>query len=406
MRIVFVTPHLPAPPNFGGARRMYELIRYAAARHEVTTLSLMGPDDDLATAERAAIGRLVPVPVPVTSRSAPGPARRRAQLRSLASPRSFQHGFFHHPHLQRELDRLIAAGTDLVQFEFSQMGSYRVPGNLPTVLDLHNIEHRLLAQHALSGGLARRAFNRLDERKFRGEEWDAWRRASLCLATSAEDALEVERVTGRPAPIIPNGVDTSFFQRRPLTGTSPCDLIFVGALRYRPNADAVRTFVETTLPLLRARLPEVTLTVVGADPPRDLMALDGLPGVRVVGSVPDVRPWLAAAGAVVVPLAVGGGTRLKILEAFAMGRPVISTPLGAAGLEVRDREHLLLASRPEEFVASVERLLNDSSLGPRLTDAAHQLVRERYEWARIAARLDDIYRTLVNARRVPGGSRP
>src|SRR5690606_29805556 len=148
------------------------------------------------------------------------------------------------------------------------------------------------------------------------------------------------------------------------------------AMRYRPNADAARYFVEEILPRLRVMIPGVELTIVGADPPPDVVTLGELPGVRVTGTVPDVRPWMRQAGVVVVPRLSGGGTRLKILEAFAMGRPVVSTRIGVAGIEARDGEHLLLADQPEAFARAVTRLATEPGLRARLAEQAYALVRD------------------------------
>ncbi len=394
LRILFVTPYLPAPPDFGGASRMYHLIRETGRRHAVTTLSLIAPGDDPRVAE-AALGRVVPVTVPLTARMAAAPAKRLVQIRSLVSPQSFQRRFYWYAAMQRVLDRLIASESfDVVQFEFSQMGAYRVPPGVPSILDIHNIEHDVLRRIAASGSPARRLFNQIEYRKYRREEIDAWRRMRGCVATSPGDAGIVSRATRRPVEVVPNGVDLDAFSRLPLDGADPGALVFVGAMRYRPNADAARYFVEEILPRLRVTIPGVELAIVGADPPPDVVALGEMPGVRVTGTVPDVRPWMRNAGVVVVPLLSGGGTRLKILEAFAMGRPVVSTSIGAAGIEARDGEHLLLADRPEAFARAVTRLATEPGLRERLVERAYALVRDRYQWSSAAERLETVYQAV------------
>ncbi|CCF84293.1 glycosyltransferase family 4 protein [Nitrolancea hollandica] len=391
LRILFVTPYLPAPPDFGGASRMYHLIRETGRLHAVTTLSLIAPGDDPRVAE-AALGRVVAVTVPLTARMAAAPAKRLVQLRSLASPQSFQRRFYWYAAMQQVLDRLIASESfDVVQFEFSQMGAYRVPPGVPSILDIHNIEHDVLRRIAASGSPARRLFNQIEYRKYRREEIDAWRRMRGCVATSSGDAGIVSRATKRPVEVVPNGVDLDAFSRLPLDGADPGALVFVGAMRYRPNADAARYFVEEILPRLQLTIPGVELAIVGADPPPDVVALGEMPGVRVTGTVPDVRPWMRNAGVVVVPLLSGGGTRLKILEAFAMGRPVVSTSIGAAGIEARDGEHLLLADRPEAFARAVTRLATEPGLRERLVERAYALVRDRYQWSSAAERLEVAY---------------
>ncbi len=311
MKVLFVTPYLPVPPDFGGARRMFELIRGSSAFHEVLTLSLAGYSDDVSGAS-AQIGPLQIVRVPVTARGNATRSRRMLQLRSLASPHSSQFHLYHHTGFQTALDRLIVAeSVDLVQLEFSQMGSYRVGSNTPTVLDVHNVEHDLLRQMASTGSAARRLFNLIEYRKFRREEVENWQSATCCVATSRNDATIIERRTGRDVPVIPNGVDLDFFRRAPQSAIEPGHIVFTGAMRYRPNAEAATFFVHNILPLIRREFETVRFSIVGADPPSEVRELTEIPGVSVTGTVSDVRPWLDSAQVVVVPLHTGGGTRLK-----------------------------------------------------------------------------------------------
>jgi glycosyltransferase involved in cell wall biosynthesis len=397
MNILFATPYLPAPPNFGGARRMYELILGASRLDAVRSLSLTGPNDDPSAAEQA-IGPIVPVPVSVTARMAPGRQRRDAQLRSLASTHSFQYRLSHHEPFQTALDQLTARGdVDLVQFEFSQMGSYRLAAAL-SILDVHNIEHDVLRQMARSGSPARRLFNQFEYRKFRKEEIGAWRLASRCIATSALDASAIERQINGPVPVIPNGVDLDYFAALPPADASDIHIVFIGAMRYRPNADGAIWFVDRILPLIQRELPNARFSIVGADPPPSVRALTDRAGVAVTGTVDDVRPWLQGAQIVVVPLLSGGGTRLKLLEAFASQRPVVSTRTGAEGIPVRDDRELLLADDPENFARAVIALARTPELRARLTGAAIELVRANYQWSAISARLREVHEELLAER--------
>ena len=397
MKVVFATPYLPVPPDFGGARRMYELIRGARQSQDVSTVSLVDPGVDTKSAE-SQIGPMVGVRVPFTARTASTRVRRMLQLRSLASPRSSQHGLYYSPAFQETLDRQVeSTDADLVQFEFSQMGSYKVAAGRSTVLDVHNVEHELLRQIAATGSSARRLFNMIEYRKFRREEIANWKSVTRCIATSAKDATAVAVHTRNKVPVIPNGVDLDFF--RPATDSNPApgSITFVGAMRYRPNAEAAIFFVEEIFPIMRRAIPEAQFTIVGADPPALIRALDNVPGVTVTGTVPDVRPWLQSAQLVVAPLLTGGGTRIKILEAFAVGRPVVATAVGAEGIDVEDRQHLLIANNPKEFAARAIELSNDAQLRARLTENALALVRDRYQWSAIAGKLNDLHTELVEA---------
>jgi glycosyltransferase involved in cell wall biosynthesis len=165
-------------------------------------------------------------------------------------------------------------------------------------------------------------------------------------------------------------------------------LLFFGTLSYGPNADGLVWFCEQVLPRVRQSKPDVRLEVVGLDPPPRVTALGRLPGVQVTGFVPDIRPKLWSATMCVVPLLAGGGTRLKILEALAAGCPVISTTVGAEGLELMDGKHLLIADDPEEFARDVVALLESDALRHRLADAGRRAVAEKYDWQEIAPRLE------------------
>jgi glycosyltransferase involved in cell wall biosynthesis len=377
---------------------MFELIRGAGRLDVVRTLSLTGPTDNVPAAE-ADLGPVVPVPVALTARMTPDRLRRVEQLRSLTSRHSFQHQLSHHRRLQATLDELTANGSvDLVQFEFSQMGTYRLDAT-PSILDVHNIEHDVLRQMAQRGSAARRLFNQLEYRKFRREEIAAWQRASCCIATSALDATTIERLIGRPVSVIPNGVDLDYFAASPSSESTVPQIVFTGAMRYRPNAEGALWFVENVLPLIQRELPSARFSIVGADPPPIVRALADRPGVTVTGTVDDVRPWLRDAQIVVVPLLSGGGTRLKLLEAFASSRPVVSTSTGAEGIDAGDDRELLIADEPETFARATIALAQGSHLRTRLTRRALELVRARYQWSAISAQLRVVHEELLASRR-------
>ncbi len=391
VKILFATPYLPVPPDFGGARRIFELIRGAQRAHDVHTLCLARSGAETTSAE-SSIGPITAVRVPLTARDATTQQRRALQVRSLLSAHSAQRLLYVDEDYQQVLDRL-SSEVDLVQFEFSQMGGYRLSPGTPAVLDIHNVEHDLIKQMASSGSLPRRLFSILEYWKFRREEIAAWRRATCCIATSAADARVVEQATGRAVPVIPNGVDLVFFKGA--GEIEPGLIVFTGAMRYRPNVDAVRYFVDEILPLVRREIPHVRFAIVGADPTADVLALQQPPDVTVTGTVADVRPWLGRAEVVVAPLRQGGGTRLKILEAFASRRPVVSTTVGAAGIDVMHERDLLLADAPDAFAHCVIRALSDRELRTRLAENGFHLVQDRYQWSAICDELNELHERLI-----------
>jgi glycosyltransferase involved in cell wall biosynthesis len=181
-----------------------------------------------------------------------------------------------------------------------------------------------------------------------------------------------------PIRVVPNGVDTEFF-RLGTEAERPLELLFTGAMNYAPNADGVAHFCAEILPRIRAVVPDVSLSVVGRDPPPRIQSL-ARGGVTITGTVPDVRPWMNRAAVFVVPLRVGGGTRLKILEALASGRAVVSTSLGCEGLDVKHGDNILVADTPAAFADAVVRCLRDPGLRRELGARGRALVEQRYRW--------------------------
>jgi glycosyltransferase involved in cell wall biosynthesis len=274
------------------------------------------------------------------------------------------------------------------------MGYYRLPPGTVRILDEHNVEHRLLERiwrHERDP--LRRIYAYVQARKFRRDELAACRHVDAVLTTSLDDRdLLTPDVDGTPVRVVPNGVDTDFF--RPGGGQEdPVGLLFTGAMNYAPNADAVLHFCTEILPTIHASIPETSLAVVGRNPPDRIQSL-GTDRIAITGTVRDVRPWMARAAVFVVPLRVGGGTRLKILEALACGRAVVSTSLGCEGLDVTNGDDILVADTPTAFADAVVRCLRDPELRRRLGGRGRALVERRYRWDAIGHDLSDFYREM------------
>lgn len=306
------------------------------------------------------------------------------------------------PKLFDELRKMLESGRyDLVTFEFSQMAPYRrwLPNGdagPAFVLDEHNIEYEVLRRTAGGeGGSLRRLYNGINMRKLRREEWHAWRTFDGCTVTSAHDeALLLRAAPGTPTAVIPNAVDLDFFQPR-AAPAAPNTLLFFGAQNYFPNADGLRFFLQDILPLLKAAVPGAKLRVVGHTPPsfRSLSS----ESVEMVGFVEDIRVEIERAAAVIVPLRIGGGTRLKIIEAMAMGKPVVSTRQGAEGLEVTSGREVLLADEPAAFAGAVARVLKDETLARSLGAMARRLVEDKYGWEAAVQRLEQFHERVLQA---------
>jgi glycosyltransferase involved in cell wall biosynthesis len=201
---------------------------------------------------------------------------------------------------------------------------------------------------------------------------------------------------------IPTGVDTSYFQPRPDVSQQCYNLVFTGSMDWLPNEDAIRYFIEEIMPLIRQSVPDVTLTVVGRNPYPSLVALSKRnPSVIVTGRVDDVRPYMDRAAAYVVPIRIGGGTRLKIYEAMAMAKPIVSTTIGAEGLPVRHERELLLADTPESFAAAVVRLFTAEDFAQALGRRAAAAVVEQFGWERVAANFAELCAGAIESKGLP-----
>ncbi|GMG81382.1 glycosyltransferase family 4 protein [Paralimibaculum aggregatum] len=401
MRILHLTRDLPCPPVTGGQIRDFALIRRIAARHEVRLLAFCETAPD--PSDIAAMGGIC-ASAEAMVRPALGPAGLAAHLaRHLAKRRPLATAHYVYAPVEARLRAMIAESRpDILQIEHSLLAPYveavrRAP-EIATVLSLHNVgalQHGRIA--ALPGPWRRRAAERA--KALLMQRWEAeWaNRFDLSVTCSEADAEALRAIgaRGRIEPV-PNGVefgDAMLAPPRP----GPPRLLFVGNMVYLPNIDAARHFAADVLPAVRTALPGAVFTVAGRSPPPDLMDGIDTAGVEIVVDPAEIRPLYEAASAVVVPLRAGGGTRHKIIEAMAFGRPVVSTPLGAEGLAVADGQTLLLAGPAADQAAAVIRLHREPALAARLVTAGRQLAGERYDWDLLADRLEALYRGLSAA---------
>jgi glycosyltransferase involved in cell wall biosynthesis len=190
--------------------------------------------------------------------------------------------------------------------------------------------------------------------------------------------------------VVPNGVDTKAYRPYPLQGRKK-DILMVGTMDHKPNVDAAKYFYNEIFPHIRAKVEEVTLTVVGKNPPSEIQQLDSDSAVEIRPNVPDVRPYYKKAMVSAVPLRSGGGTRLKILESMALGTPVVSTSVGCEGLEVKNKHNILIANNPVDFANKVIGLLTSATLWTEISQNGRDLVEKKYDWRRLAMVLERVY---------------
>lgn len=408
-RILWLSHLVPYPPAGGAPQRSYHLLRQAAARHEVHLLAL-NQTALLSTADQidAAVRHLTKWCATVAVHPIPWdgwrPGRVARAALTLLSSDPFAVRWLRSVPAQRRLRSWLRERSfDVVHVDTLGLAPY-LDGSTrpPVVLTHHDVESHLAARLAeRDEHRLRRSYRRLDAAKLARLERRVCRSVALNLTVSALDAERLAAVAGpvRTA-VVENGVDVEFF--RPTERGRDSDghgLVFAGSLDTYPNRDAVAHFLDDIWPLLLADRPERRVTLVGRSPAPHALAAARDPRVRVTGRVDDVRPYIADAGVYVCPIRVGGGTRLKILDALAMAKPVVATATSVEGLELRAGEHYLRAETPADFVARIREIENDPSLGRRLGAAGRELAVRRYSWDVIGRRLDDAYRSVVSVTR-------
>ena len=355
--LTFVTRDLKPEPRAGAPIRTHRLLTGLAEAFAVTAVTFEHAEGT--THGRVTAAELREAFPGVEIVSVPGlqGSKRVAQLLSLPRPRSHEWGRYRMPALAEAVRSAVArAGSSIVHFDdpgVAQVGPVAGPVN---ALAAHNVEHRILAGAASGTKGVRSAYSRLEAAKIAREEHALWRSMDLCVAVSDLDAAAMRDGGARDVIVCPNGTDP--VERLPAPRRAPDEalrLLFVGTGSYWPNEHGVAWLAGEVLPRLRGSVP-VELEVVGSPPRTPAEA----PEIAYAGRVPDLRPHYYGAHAVVVPLHRGSGTRLKVVEAMAYGRPVVSTALGAEGLPVRPGEHFIGADEAPAFAQA-------------LTDLAHRL---------------------------------
>ena len=319
-------------------------------------------------------------------------------LRSLVT--GFPYTRFAHDSV--DFSKRIQALLTTERFDIVHLDSLDLSAHLPAVSGIpvvcthHNIESDLLSRRAKSEtSLLRKWYMLLQARLTRYEEQRWCGRVSLNAVVSHGDASRLSQlVPGALVSVVPNGVDTATFRPSPEVQGG---LVFVGGHSWYPNRDAMEYFGESILPLIRRMQPEVAMTWVGRAPEHTI-ARYAAQGMRLTGYVDDVRPYVHAAACYVVPLRVGGGTRLKILDAWAMGKAVVSTPIGCEGLDAIDGHNIIIRDTPEAFAQAVVEVLSDPDLRMRIGAAGRSTVETTYDWNVIGRSMIKDYRDLVGSK--------
>jgi sugar transferase (PEP-CTERM/EpsH1 system associated) len=391
MRILWLSAGLLLPLDKGGKLRTWHLMRHLARRHEIEFLGFADPDQP--AADMKGMHEVCSALHVVRRRTA-----QKGTLSFVADATAhvlrrdpYAVGAYRSAEYQAKIRALVnRGGFDLVLSDFlPPMVNLPEVMPLPLVLFTHNVESEIWRRHAETATGPRRLLLASQWRRMLRFERHAVSRADLVLAVSDADRRTLRDLYGplrQPVHVVPTGVDTAYFAPRQVD-VRPRHLVFTGSMDGLPNEDAMLFFVREVLPRIRQVEPETTLSIVGRRPTPAVTRLAS-EAIEVTGDVEDVRPYVAEAAVYVVPLRVGGGTRLKIFEAMAMGKAIVSTAVGAEGLPVSAGLHLLLADEPEAFARGVVRLLQNRTERARLGDAARHLVVEQYDWSAVIGHLE------------------
>jgi polysaccharide biosynthesis protein PslH len=403
-RILYICYAPPVHARLGPARRHYHILDELCRFYDVHLLSIGDPSEAEVFAREFG-SRIAGFTFAPRTRGTARTFTRKA-WRTLTGHCDFLPA--HDPALRRLCAEITSTHSfDAILLSIVLLRALPLPRGVPIVGDTHNAEFDVCRRMAtLSDSVLHRQYAKWQWPAMRREEQWCGHHVDLVLATSHRDRQVFESELGlHNVAVIPNGIDLAEFAA-PGAVPDRSTIVFSGLMSYYPNQQAVRWFLDAVLPIVRRQLPRAKFVVAGAAPPRWLRTRADA-HLEVTGRVADIRPHLARATAVVAPLLIGGGTRVKILEAAAMGKPVISTTLGAEGLDLRHGEAILLADDPETFAAHLMSVLEDPELASRIGANGRWHVAEHFDWNRIGESVRDLLdarfqlRARADARGVP-----
>lgn len=403
MNILWLSHNIPYPPKTGVLQRNYNLVKEASKFGDIHLVavfqkSILPIRYDMEEVHKE-LGKFCKeieiIYLPIHS-------SRLVKLWTI-----FKSIFTHDPYTANSLKsrrlrrkiKQIALKTDFDIIHFDTIGLAYYMGDVgdgANILNHHNIESHLMERRSrIEKNLLKKLYYKMEAKKLKRYEKVHAKRFTINFTVSEDDKkILQELIPNCRIEVIPNGVDTEYF-RRGDKEPFPKSLLFAGGMNWYPNRDAILYFCTEIWPLLKKELPEISLTVVGAKPPKELLGMARRdPNITVTGFVDDVRPYFENAEIYVCPMRDGGGTRLKILDTLSMGTALVSTRMGCEGIDVTPGRDVLTAETPEEFAIQIKKVLHDPELRKRLCREGRRLVEEKYSWECIGKKLRSVYEGL------------
>jgi len=392
MKLLYFIPYSPANPTFGGSLRIYHILEHLCSHHDVTVAGFSTPEEEKELIKNFPVlaGKTHFVEDPYVNSS-----RYRMLIKSIFSSHSLYYLYTRSEQLQQKLDQILKTDTfDVIQCEFPVMGMYQFKSTAVKIIDSHNVEYDNFKRMAKVKNPLKKLFYHLESFKFYKEETAACREMDALFVTSERDiSIFDESVPAVPKYLIPNGVDDVYFYPTK-TIPKPHSMVFVGMMKYVPNYDGISFFLDEIFPKILAVFPDTTITIVGKNPPKSI-ANRANKNIIITGFVEDTRPYMHEASVYVVPLRMGGGTRLKIMETLASKIPLVTTSIGCEGIDMEHSKHAMIADKPGEFANAVIELFANKELCKNLTKTGYELVINKYRWKSIGKQMDRAYEELT-----------
>ena len=396
MNILFIATFIPYPPSYGGSyQRTFNIIKHLAKENNIFLIGFVKkknmPED--IDALKKICSKVVAL---YTSDDWSVLSLAKHLFLNLFSPLPYTVQKYYSRKVKRVIEGILKeTKIDILHLDAPDLAGYMEDyPELPSVLVNHNVESILMKGYARqTRNIPKKLYFYLQGIKMRLYEKRMLPEADACIAVSDDDGERLKAIAPKAnISIVPNGVDTGYFC--PKEGSvDENNMIFIGSMDYYPNLDATIFFCKKILPLIKKEVREAKMIVIGAPKPKQLL---GIKDVEVLGFIEDVRPYIQRAGVYIAPLRIGSGTRLKILEALACGKAIVSTSIGCEGLAVTHYKDILIADRPEDFAKAVITLMKEKGLREKLGKEGRRLVEERYDWGGIVQVMKEVYKNVAD----------